>query len=50
LKKPATLPVGKVTLTLKNHADGIKIDQILLSQGNTPPVGKMPVTPNALAQ
>jgi hypothetical protein len=49
LKQPVTLPAGKVTLTFKNHEDGIRIDQVFLAQGNLVPLGKMAVTPGALA-
>jgi hypothetical protein len=46
---PFTLPAGKVTLTFKDHEDGIRIDQICLVKGTFVPVGKMLVTPGALA-
>jgi hypothetical protein len=49
LKQPVTLPAGKVTLTFKNHEDGIRIDQIFLTKSTVVPVGKMVVTPGALA-
>jgi len=56
LKNPArprdnryTLPQGKLQLALKNREDGIIIDQIFLTKGNVTPVGKMAVTPGALA-
>lgn len=49
LKDKVELPQGKVSLVLKNREDGIMIDQIFLTKGAMIPVGKMPVTPNALA-
>lgn len=49
LKEKVNLPQGKVSLVLKNREDGIMIDQIFLTRGSMIPVGKMPVTPGALA-
>jgi hypothetical protein len=49
LKDKVDLPQGKVPLVLKNREDGIMIDQIFLTKGAIIPVGKMAVTPGALA-
>jgi hypothetical protein len=48
LKQPISLPAGKVKLVLKDHEDGIRIDQIFLTKSSIVPVGKMAVTPGAL--